>query len=564
LNRWKLVGLGLATSLLVTGCTTAGGGPTGQPAGTEAGKPAAFKRITAALLRVPATLDEDPSGEMKDLLTRGLAIQDSQGNMIPQLGEAVPTVENGLWKVFPDGRMETTWRVRRGATWHDGAPFTAEDLVFATMVEQDREVALRSWAAYGSVESVEAPDSYTITVRWKKPYIEADQLFARTRAPAFALPKHLLEQDFRENKANFGNLPYWSSEWVGNGPFRLREWSGGSHAIFVANDQYLLGWPKIDEILVKFIADANTLMANILAGAVDMTLGLGMTTDQQFELQGQWRDGQVLNEAWDHRISLFPQFINPNPPALTDVRFRRALVHAIDRQAMSDTLQHGIFPIPHTYMSVRHPWYKTIESFIVRYDYDPRRARQILEESGYRPGPDGMIRDAAGQPLAPVRIQTGGGVHVHETAMYTSANYWQQVGVPTETFITPRGYPRDERSTRPGFHLQRRGADLIDLFEYHTSQVPVPENRFQGGNLPRYGNKEFDPLLERFVTTIAPTERQQLLGPIIHHLTDQVVDIGILYDGEPIAMANRLVNVFAKGEGNSPTVWNVLEWDVRS
>src|SRR4030095_14283228 len=91
----------------------------------------------------------------------------------PQLAEAVPTTENGLWRVLPDGRMETTWKLRPGATWHDGTPFTSDDLLFTSTVVRDRELVIFRDRSFPFIEGIEAPDPQTITVRWTKPELPA-------------------------------------------------------------------------------------------------------------------------------------------------------------------------------------------------------------------------------------------------------------------------------------------------------------------------------------------------------------------------------------------------------
>lgn len=102
--------------------------------------------------------------------------------MRPQLAEAAPSVENGLWKVFPDGRRETSWRLKPGALWVDGTPVTAADLLSTAMVSQDRELPLFRHGAFDSVESVEPPDERSPLIRWRKPYIGADEMFSAVRA----------------------------------------------------------------------------------------------------------------------------------------------------------------------------------------------------------------------------------------------------------------------------------------------------------------------------------------------------------------------------------------------
>ena len=129
---------------------------------------------------------------------------------------------------------------------------------------------------------------------------------------ALPLPKHLLEQAAGEDKANFLSLPYWTSDFVGTGPFRLREWVQNSHLVLEAFDGYVLGRPQIDEIEVRYFLDPNVVIANVLAGTVDLTLGRGFSLEQALQAREQWRQGNI-DISYMSWIALFPQFVNPNP-----------------------------------------------------------------------------------------------------------------------------------------------------------------------------------------------------------------------------------------------------------
>jgi peptide/nickel transport system substrate-binding protein len=165
-------------------------------------------------------------------VSAGLVVEDERRQLRPQLAEAVPSIENGLWRLLTDRRMETSLRLREGVRWHDRTPLTAEDLVFSAKVAQDKELPDFGNLALNSVESVEAADPRTITVRWKTPYIEADTLFST--AVAVALPRHLLEKSYLEDKAGFTQTSFWTTEFVGSGPYKLREWQTASYAILEA------------------------------------------------------------------------------------------------------------------------------------------------------------------------------------------------------------------------------------------------------------------------------------------------------------------------------------------
>src|SRR5205814_6618452 len=118
--------------------------------------------------------------EIEQLLNSGLGVVDTQAVIRPLLAEQIPSLENGLWKLLPDGRMETTWKLRPDVVWHDGAPFTSADLVFDTKIANDKSLTIAQDAAYGFVESVETPDPLTFVVTWKGLSVEADTLLTRT------------------------------------------------------------------------------------------------------------------------------------------------------------------------------------------------------------------------------------------------------------------------------------------------------------------------------------------------------------------------------------------------
>src|SRR5581483_3281848 len=285
------------------------------------------------------------------------------------LAEAVPTIENGLWKLLPDGRMDTTFTIRDGAKWHDGAPVTADDLVFAAQVGQDPETPEFGDTGFGFVESVEATGPRTVTVHWKRPYIDADTMFA-TRTFATPLPKHLLEGAYQQNPATFTQLPYFGDGFVGTGPYRLKDFQRDVSLTAEAFDGYVLGRPHIDLIEVKFVADPTTIVAKLLSGDVELTLGKTLSVEEALDVRGQWHEGHV-DMAPANAISIYPQFMNASPAVVTDVRFRRALLRAIDRQQLMETLLGGISSVAESFLFPDQPQYAEIEARLPRYPYDP-------------------------------------------------------------------------------------------------------------------------------------------------------------------------------------------------
>ncbi len=563
----------LMLALVAAACSQPNRPQPAQSSAPDGATPVRFKRITAATAGEPPTLNSTVAASQADTSVRGraevealvhvgLATPDNQGTLTPRLAEAVPTVENGLWKISPDGRMETTWRIRPNVRWHDGAPFTADDLLFTAKVAQDPDLPLTRDAAYDSVDSLVAPDAQTVTIRWKSPYIGADTLF--TQRLGLPIAKHLLERAYTENKASLPQQAYWTQEFVGTGPYRLREWVQGSHLVLEASKDYIGGRPPIDEIEVKFIPDPTTRMANILAGSVDLTFGLGLSLNQGLQLRDQWRDGRLAVSLAGAR-ALHPQLLTPNPPILLDARYRRALIHALDRQEMVDTLQAGQSEVPHSFLTPTEPEFAETLDGAVRYDFDPRRAVQMITSLGYTRDADGSFFDGARQKLD-VEISSVITGDDNEKAMLSVADYWQRIGITVVTAPIPiqRQRDREFRATIRGFDLAGGGGgDVEYLQRLRSSQVPLPENNFVGLNKTRYSNPEFDALIDRFFTTIARPERIQVLRQIVHHISDQVVIIPMFYTAQPTLIANRIQRISDTLATGAVVTWNVQEWDVK-
>ena len=567
------IGMTIATILIVAivivGCAAPQRPGATQSSASGASAPKEIRRVTAAIVGNPATVNMmintagstgkvPGADEVEDLLNARLGMMGQDGVVRPQLAETIPTIENGLWTVLTDGRMEMTWKISSRAHWHDGVAFTAEDLVFTRGVQQERDMSVFRDTKMAVVESVEAPDSHTLLVRWRQPFILADNIFE-----VGIMPKHLLEP-YLEDKATFAELPYWRHEFVGTGPYRLREWAQGSHATLVANDGYVLGRPKIDEILVRFIPDPNTLLANVLSGEVDLTMGLGISLDQAIEVREQWRNGRA-EVAIAGIVAIYPQLLWPTPQVVGEPRFRRALVHAMDRQAMADTMMAGLSSVAHSFIGPNQPEYRDIEHRIVRYAYDPRRAVQTIEDLGYLRGSDGFFRDSESRRLS-VEIRSVEGFDINLKSLFPIADAWQRVGVAVDPVVTSRAKANDReyRATFPGFDMTRNPNYVERLLIFHSSQMRLPENNYVGSNYMNYKNTEWDGLIDTLFATIPSAERTRALGNLVHFMTDQLLVLGIIYMVDPYMIANRVVNMAPpRGNVRSPEAWNAHEWDLR-
>jgi ABC-type transport system substrate-binding protein len=255
---------------------------------------------------------------------------------------------------------------------------------------------------------------------------------------------------------------------------------------------------------------------------------------------------------------MYPQFLNPTPSAVADVRFRRALIQAIDRQDIVDSMQSGVGGVAHHYIGPDWAEFRDVAPSIVRYDFDQRGSASQLQEMGFSKEPDGFYRDLAGQRFT-VEIRTTG-VDINSKSSFAVADQWQRFGVPTDVAIVPpqRTNEREYRSTFPSFELIRPGTTVTSFESFKGSETPTPETNGAGANRARYRSADLDRLIDHYFVTIPQRERTETLAQIVHHMTDQLVQLGIVYDPPVRLIANRLRNI------DAGIPWDSYRWDVAS
>jgi peptide/nickel transport system substrate-binding protein len=568
---------GIVTGALLAACdpaTPAQRAASGPASGaTAAGSQAtSTKRVVAAARGLPVALNAIVGGpnlsapgtaELAALLQVGLTTADPSGLRSPRISQAAPTVDNGLWKVLPDGSMEMTFNLRPDVLWHDGTLFTADDIVFTAAVAQNAALPIVRPQIYQYVDRVAAPDAHTVVVYWKQPYIEADTIFGGGDGTD-PLPKHLLAEAV-QTPDTFTDQPYWNRAFVGTGPYRLKEWVAESHAVVVANPSYHLGKPPIDTIEVRFLSDYNTMVANVLAGSLDLTMGRGLSLEQGLEIQQQWRGGRVDLLFGGAPLTLGPQHRVPEPALIGDAAFRRALYTAINRQEIVDTLLGGVGQVADTPIPPDNHLMQDANAGAVRYPFDPRRAAQQLEEMGLTRGPDGAFRDPTGAAFR-VELRQSGADDLEQKTILAVAEGWNRIGVPSDTVFVPPARQRDReyRANYPGFEAGTVGntVNARDLSAFRASELRTPERSYQGNNRTGYVNSELEALVDRYVVTIPIPERKQVLTQVIHQMTDQVVGMYLMFIVKyPTAISSHLINVDANSD--IPVSWNAHEWDLK-
>ena len=358
---------------LLTGLAVAGSAP-----GVRAQSAAGARRLTIAFGDPVSSLDPQLNNFAGDrsmaLFFFDLLVRNEDNALKPGLAVDWRQMDERAWE----------FRLRPGVTWSDGAPFTADDAVFSLARAPDVPGSTASFAGYlRTVESVEAPDPMTVRVRTREP----NPLLPLNLASVHVVSRHATQgatsADFNSGKAL-----------VGTGPYTLVSHTPGDRTIMRARPDHWNGKPYWDEVDYRYVANAASRSAALLSGDVDVIDKVAVADLQQLRARN---DVAVFAHPGLRLLLLQPSFapgpnrhvtdaagrpLPENP--LLDVRVRRALSVAINRQALGERLLHGTADPAGQWMPAGSFGYNPAVA-VPR--FDPEAARRLLAEAGF---PDGF------------------------------------------------------------------------------------------------------------------------------------------------------------------------------
>lgn len=408
----------LALTFAVAACS--GGGGTSQTAGGANGAARVNSWTVPHVLRYATAADINGLNPwftqqvstllMADLTMAWLIRYDEHNRPYPELATQVPTQQNG--GVSEDG-LTITYHIRKGVKWSDGAPFSADDVVwsFKQMLNPANNVLTR--LGWDLITKIDEPDKYTVILHLKKPYSPfVETYFATAGANPCILPKHLLDK-----YPNLNNVPYNALP-VGIGPFKFKEWQRATRVVMVANPLYWRGLPKLKEVDFEIIPDRNTVLTSMQAKSLDMWYPVpGSYVPRAREMQAF----TVLSQpsyGFNHLD------FNLQHKVVSDPNVRLALEYALDRKTILQKIYHGVGDVQEEPASTAAPYF---DPSIQTRPFDLAKANQILDQAGWKRGADG-IRSKDGVKLS-LDFATATGSPDADSMIELIRNWWQQVGV---------------------------------------------------------------------------------------------------------------------------------------
>ncbi len=497
---------------------------------------------------------------------RQITIENHDWEPACQLCTGLPSIEAGDAEVFdsqtedgePVAGIRKTYALRDDAFWGDGTPVTTDDVVFAWEVGRHPETGVDSIKAYQDVLDivVHGPKRFTIVAR------KLDYRY-RSMGDFQVLPAHLDRAAFAEpreyrNRTLYQTDPTNPGLW--NGPYRVAEVQVGSQIALARNPEWRGPPPAFERIVVRAIENTSALEANLLSGAVDMVAGeLGLTIDQAIAFEKRHGDRfQVLYQPgliYEHLDVMLDNEI------LADVQVRRALLHAVDRQAISDRLFGGKQPVA---ISSVNPldWTFTTDG-VATYPFDPDRAGALLEEAGWTPGSDGIRTNAEGTRLS-VSLMTTAGNRSRELVQQVLADYWKRVGVETVIRNEPaRVFFGETVSKRrfPGLAMFAwlSAPENLPRTVLHSDSIPTADNNWGGQNYTGYQSAEMDRLIDAIEIELDRTERGQLWGELQRLYASDLPVLPLYFRANAFILPTWLEGLRPTGHKYTTTNW-IEDW----
>lgn len=489
----------------------------------------------------------------------------------PQLAIEVPTLANGDVKVSGQ-HMDVTWKLRHNVKWQDGVAFTSKDVKstfdFWWLKYRDKNpTPVISTSGWDQVDSVDTPDAYTAIVHFHVVY--AAYLTLGT-GPYGIMPDHLLQQvwaqtgDLTKDKitvnipGGFSGSGTMTNVMVGTGPFLFKElWLGSDgltdHLTLIRNPHWWAGGgrPYLDGIRVKFDIDPNQQLEELHSNSIDLGLDMRASLLPPLLRLSDVTAVIVPDSAAEHLD------LNLHNTFLADVNLRRAMLMAIDRQKIVQTLLLGKTGVPpDSWMCIQTGGW-CLDPKAVRTGYNPVAARKLLDDSGYQlqnSGPcKGFRTDSQGRCVT-LHIVTSN-LPLREQQEVSIAADLAAVGIQV---IRPFANVSSQRmfdSCTSGGIIYSHDFDIamytnaysfpaepdsLAYTAYHSSQVPTDTNGCAGQNTTFVSDSQLDQALDQARLSVKPADRKDKYIVAQHRLDALLPEIPLYQAIDVEAHGKRL------------------------
>ncbi len=531
--------------------------------------------------------------------------------VIPVVVTEVPTAQNNRLRfttVRPGvRRLELDYTIRPDAVWSDGRPISTEDVALyfemgktkgvpSTNIDFFDRATLRVRDARNFTVSLEPAYFYDLDINqvyYAPNHIMRSEWDRAKAAAAQTTDAARQAEIFRNFFTQFSNPQYLNSgRMVYSGPFTLTRWVPGSTIEMQRNPRFWIKPPGgedkyVQRVVYRIIQNTNSLLVAILGGGIDAGSSVSISFDQGRSKQltsrapGRFELWSVPTPFFEHlEINQFTNVQRVKDLMLDNVKTRQALILAMNREGITRAFFDGLYTVSHTWVAPQNPMFNPN---VTKYPYNPDRARQLLAELGWRPGPDGILQRTVDGRTVRFELEwaTTAGNQVRERIQQFVAENYRQVGIavrinnaPSAVVLSAQYRSRAQEGTWTGFlHFAFSMGQADDGVrsackdeEGRVIYVPTRENGFRGLNFGGWCNDEYDRLRNQAVVEFDVNRRKQLFARMQEIWASEVAMIPMYFQSDARVFRVGLLNYVSSTFANSayPTIepW-LIGWQSR-
>lgn len=488
--------------------------------------------IGDARVLIPFFADDVSSSTICSLVYNGLTKVDKDLNVATDLAER--------WEVL-DGGLTIIFYLRKGVRWHDGVPFTAEDVRFTFETILDPKIGCPYISGFTDIKAIRVIDPHTVRFEYKQPYAPA-----LLKLGMGIIPKHLFE-----NEKDIRNSPYARAP-VGTGPYRFAKWKTHQYIVLEANPDYFEHAPGIKRYVFRVIPDQAVEFLELVSGGVDSM----QLTPYQFRYRSDAPEFSKRINKFRYLASAYTYIgYNLEEPLLKDKKVRQALSYAINQKEIIDAALLGLGEIctgPFRKQSVHY------DGSVPPYGYDPEKAKRLLREAGWEDhDKDGILEKKDGTEFR-LRIITNQGNQTREDVATIVQRQWASVGVKTDIQVVAWAAFLDQFIDKKRFQAVILGWILsVDPDGY---SIWHSDSMKEGGlNFVSYSNAEVDKLIEEGRREFDLERRKEIYHQIHRHIAEDAPYTFLFF-----TYATPAVNKRFKGIEPAPAgiAHNFIDWRV--
>ena len=534
-------------------------------------------QVSLIYWQAPSIMNPYLSGGTKEQEAASLVLEplvryDETGTMVPWLVDTIPTVGNG--GVAAD-LTSITWKLKAGLKWSDGSPVTSEDVKFTWEYCTAEGGGCAKIDKFGGIASIDTPDSRTLKISFDGPKPFPYTAFVGAEAPIIQKAQFADCLGAKAPECTEDNFAP-----IGTGPFRVTEFRPNDVITLEANPNYRdPDKPAFATVLFKGGGDAAAAGRSVLeTGEFDYAWNLQLAPDVLKGMQAAGM-GKVVSSFGTLVERIMVNLSDPdashgdrrstrdNPhPFLSDKAVRQALSMAVDRALLVEVgygdagkVTCNVLPAPAIYAS-------TANDGCMKQDIEGAKA--LLERAGWVDSDGDGVREKNGVRLS-LLYQTSTNA-VRQDFQALVKQWWSEIGVETELrnidasvfFGGDPGSPDTFQKFFADVEMYANNFNGTDpeayMANWRCDDIPSPENQWQGNNMPRFCNAEYDDLVSRMQRTGELNERAKLAKAMNDMLMQEYVIIPLVYRGRVSAHANKLKGVILNTWDSE--LWNAADW----